>query len=109
MDLFTQCYFLDPYHLDHQSYYSFRTRYAIMKTAHIAGRSIQLVSGFKHLDELSEKLKPFSYRVLKEDCLDLPDKIYMKREIELSAEQQKVYKQMKEEALATLNGNRLLL
>jgi SNF2 family DNA or RNA helicase len=107
LDLFTQCYFLDPYHLDHQSYYSFRTRYAIMKTAHIAGRSIQLVSGFKHLDELSEKLKPFSYRVLKEDCLDLPDKIYMKREIELSAEQQKVYKQMKEEALATLNGKQI--
>ena len=103
LDLFTQCYFLDPYHLDHQSYYSFRTRYAIMKTAYIAGRSIQLVSGFKHLTELSEKLKPFSYRVLKEDCLDLPDKIYMKRVISLTAEQQKVYKQMKEEALATLN------
>ena len=103
LDLFTQCYFLDPYHLDHQSYYSFRTRYAIMKTAHIAGRSIQLVAGFKHLAELSEKLKPFSYRVLKEDCLDLPDKIYMKRVISLTDEQQKVYKQMKEEALAILN------
>ena len=104
LDLFTQCYFLDPYHLDHQSYYSFRTRYAIMKTAHIAGRSIQLVAGFKHLAELSEKLKPFSYRVLKADCLDLPDKIYMKRIIELSPEQKKVYEQMRKEALATLNG-----
>ena len=103
LDLFTQCYFLDPYHLDHASYYSFRTRYAIMKTAHIAGRSIQLVSGFKHLAELSEKIKPFSYRVLKEDCLDLPDKIYMKRVISLTKEQQQVYKQMKEEALAILN------
>ena len=29
-----------------------------MKTAHISGRSIQLVSGFKNLPELSEKLKP---------------------------------------------------
>ena len=67
------------------------------------GRSIQLVAGFKHLDELSEKLKPFSYRVLKEDCLDLPDKIYMKRVISLTDEQQKVYKQMKEQALAILN------
>jgi SNF2 family DNA or RNA helicase len=103
LDLFTQCYFLDPYHLDHQSYYSFRTRYAIMKTAHIAGRSIQLVGGFKHLDELAEKLKPFSYRVLKENCLDLPDKIYMKRVISLTEDQQKVYKQMKEEASAILN------
>ena len=104
LDLFSQCYFLDPYHLDHASYYSFRTRYAIMKTAHIAGRSIQLVAGFKHLAELSEKLKPFSYRVLKEDCLDLPDKIYMKRIIELTPEQKQVYEQMRKEALATLNG-----
>jgi SNF2 family DNA or RNA helicase len=104
LDLFTQCYFLDSYHLDHQSYYSFRTRYAIMKTAYIAGRSIQLVAGFKHLGELSEKLKPFSYRVLKQDCLDLPDKIYMKRIIELTPEQKQVYEQMRKEALATLNG-----
>jgi len=104
LDLFSQCYFLDPYLLGHESYYSFRMRYAIMKTANISGRQIQLVSGFKNLGELSEKLKPFSYRVLKEDCLDLPDKIFMKRNIKLSAEQLKVYDQMKKEALATLNG-----
>ena len=89
LDLFSQCYFLDPFHLEHESYYSFRTRYAIMKTAHISGRSIQLVSGFKNLGELSDKLKPFSYRVLKEDCLDLPDKIYIKRQITLSPDQKK--------------------
>ena len=104
LDLYTQCYFLDPFHLGHESYYSFRMRYAVMKTAHIAGRSIQLVSGFRNLGELSDKLLPFSYRVLKEDCLDLPDKIYMRREIQLTDEQKKLYKQMRQEALATLNG-----
>jgi len=104
LDLFTQCYFLDPYLLGHESYYSFRMRYAIMKTANISGRQIQLVSGFKNLGELSEKLKPFSYRVLKEDCLDLPDKIYMKRNISLTPDQLKLYDQMRKEALATLNG-----
>ena len=104
LDLFTQCYFLDPYLLGHESYYSFRMRYAIMKTANISGRQIQLVSGFKNLGELSEKLKPFSYRVLKEDCLDLPDKIYMKRNITLTPDQLKLYDQMRKEALATLNG-----
>jgi len=75
-----------------------------MKTANIAGRKIQLVSGFKNLGELSEKLQPFSYRVLKEDCLDLPDKIFMKREVSLTPEQKKLYTQMKEQALAILNG-----
>ena len=107
LDLFAQCFFLDPEHLGHGSYYSFRVRYAIMKTAYIAGRSIQLVSGFKNLPELSEKLQPFSYRVLKEDCLDLPGKVYMKRTVDLTTEQKKVYKQMKEEALAELNGKRI--
>ena len=62
------------------------------------------MAGFKNLAELSDKLKPFSYRVLKDDCLDLPDKIYMKREIQLTSEQKKLYEQMRKEALATLNG-----
>jgi SNF2 family DNA or RNA helicase len=107
LDLYSQCEFLNEEHLDFTSYYAFRNRYAEMKTMHIAGRSIQIVSHFKNLSELSEQLKTFSYRVLKEDCLDLPEKIYMKREIELSPEQKKVYKQMKEEALATLNGKQI--
>ena len=104
LDLFSQCYFLDPFHLEHESYFSFRTRYAIMKTANISGRQIQLVSGFKNLGELSDKLQPFSYRVLKEDCLDLPDKIFIKRQITLTPEQRKLYDQMKKQALAILEG-----
>jgi len=104
LDLYTQCYFLDPFHLNHSSYYSFRNRYAIMKSANISGRSINLVVGYQNLSELSDKLKPFSYRVLKEDCLDLPDKVYMKRQVDLTQEQIRLYRQMKQEALATLNG-----
>jgi len=104
LDLYSQCEFLDPEHLEFTSYYAFRNRYAEMKTLHISGRSIQVVSHFKNLSELSDRLQTFSYRVLKEDCLDLPPKIYMKREIELSKEQIKVYEQMRKEALATLNG-----
>jgi SNF2 family DNA or RNA helicase len=104
LDLYTQCYFLDPYLLDHASYYAFRNRYAVMKSMHVRGRTIQVVHAFQNLGELSEKLQGFSYRVLKEDCLDLPPKNWTKRHITLSKEQQKVYDQMKKTALATLNG-----
>jgi SNF2 family DNA or RNA helicase len=107
LDLYSQCEFLNEELLDFTSYYAFRNRYAEMKTIHVAGRSIQVVNYFKNLDELAEQLKTFSYRVLKEECLDLPEKIYMKREIELSSEQKKVYKQMKETALADLNGKHI--
>ena len=104
LDLYTQCYFLDPFLLDHNSYYSFRTRYALMKTANFGGRSVNIVVGYRNLGELSEKLKPFSYRVLKDDCLDLPKKTFMKRIIQMTPEQNKVYQQMKKMALAELNG-----
>ena len=104
LDLFTQCYFLDPFLLDQSSYYVFRTRYAICRKINVSGRSVEIVVGYRNLGELSEKLKPFSYRVLKDDCLDLPKKTYMKRTVELTDEQKKVYKQMKQEAIAFLNG-----
>jgi SNF2 family DNA or RNA helicase len=104
LDLFTQCYFLDPWLLDQQSYYSFKTRYAIMRQINVSGRMIQIVSGYRNLGELSNQLKPFSFRCLKDDCLDLPAKTFMKRIIQLTDEQQKVYDQMKKLALAELNG-----
>jgi len=104
LDLFTQCYFLDPYLLDQSSYYVFKTRYAVCRKINVSGRQVEIVVGYRNLAELSEKLKPFSYRVLKDDCLDLPKKTFMKRTVELTDEQKKVYKQMKQEAIAFLNG-----
>ena len=107
LDLYTQCFFLDPWLLDHDSYYTFRTRYAQLRTANFNGRSVQLVVGYRNLAELSEKLQPFSYRVLKDDCLDLPPKTFMKRIIQLTPEQKRVYRQMKAMALADLNAKML--
>ena len=65
------------------------------------GRRVQLIGSYKRLDELAEKLKSFSYRVLKEDCLDLPEKVYIRREVELTEEQSKAYSTMKSAALAS--------
>jgi SNF2 family DNA or RNA helicase len=104
LDLYKQCEFLSPWLLDHSSYYTFRTRYAVMRTANFGGRSVQLVVGYKNLGELSKKLEPFSYRCLKEDCLDLPEYTYTKRIIQLTPEQKKIYSTMKQIALAQLDG-----
>ena len=102
LDLYKQCDFLAPELLGHTSYYTFRTRYAVMKTANFGGRAGQIVVGYRNLAELSEKLKPFSFRVLKDDCLDLPPKTFMKRIVKLTPAQEKVYKQMKDLALAEM-------
>jgi SNF2 family DNA or RNA helicase len=104
LDLYTQCEFLDPWLLDFSSYYAFRNRYAEMKTMHVRGRSIQVVDKFQNLGELSETVKQFSYRVLKEDCLDLPEKVFIKRHVALTPDQKRLYEQMKKAAMAVLNG-----
>ena len=104
LDLYSQCKFLNENLLGFYSYLSFRNRYAVMKNANFGGRQFQIVASYQRLDELSENLKPFSYRVLKEDCLDLPEKVFTKRIVELTEEQKAKYNSMKQMALAEFNG-----
>jgi SNF2 family DNA or RNA helicase len=104
LDVYTQSQFLDPALLGYSSYYAFRNRYALLVDRSAGGRSFKQVVGFQNLDELNTLLQKFSYRVLKEDCLDLPDKVYIKREIELTPEQNKVYNAIKKYAIAELSG-----
>ena len=104
LDLYTQCGFLDEELLGFSSYYTFRNRYATMLDRNFGGRRVQIIGGYKRLDELAKILKPFSYRCLKEECLDLPEKTYVEREVELTDEQKKTYSTMKAAALASLKG-----
>ena len=104
LDLYKQCEFLNEGLLDYTSYYAFKTRYSVLRTANFGGRSVQIVVGYKNLDELSQRIEQFSYRVLKEDCLDLPSYSFTKRIIQLSKEQKKIYDSMKQIALAQLGG-----
>ena len=104
LDLYTQCEFLDPKHLGHSSYYSFRYRYANMIKRRFGGREVQLVTSYRRLGELASILENFSYRVLKEDCLDLPPKTYATRVFDLSKEQKEMYNTMKQIAVAQHRG-----
>jgi hypothetical protein len=62
-----------------------------MVERNFGGRRVQIVGSYRRLDELSESLDKFSYRVLKKDCLDLPEKTFMRRTVELTDEQKKLY------------------
>jgi len=107
MDLFSQCGFLAEKSLGFNSFYAFQGRYANIQQRTMGHRSFQQVMGYRRLDELSEKLDVFSNRVLKMDCLDLPAKVYTRRDVELTPEQEKLYRQMKKLALAKLDNGEL--
>lgn len=51
--------------------------------------------GYKHVDELKERIRPFFIRRLKSDVLkSLPPKVYLNKLIELSEQEKKAYKEL---------------
>ncbi len=106
MDLWAQMDFLDPEILGQSSFYAFRTKYAVMITATAAGgtHKYQKIVKFRNLKQLGQAVSPHSYRILKKDCLDLPEKSFVKREVELSDEQKQAYAEMKVNATTMLKG-----
>ena len=105
LDLFSQCEFLSPTCLNYNSFFAFQARYAVLVERKLPTHTFKQIVGYRHLDELQKKLERFSFRVTKEECLDLPDKVFTRRDIELTDEQRKAYDQMKLMALTLIDGN----
>ena len=101
LDLYQQCAFLGYDCLGFASYYAFQARYARTVERSVATHSFKQIIGYQRIDELQEKIGKFSFRIRKEECFDLPDKTFVRREVELTDEQAKAYKQMTLMALAT--------
>ena len=104
LDLYSQFAFLGEELLGFRSYYSFCSRFADMIRRSAGSHQYNHIIGFRNLDELTTLIKPHSYRVTKEQCLDLPEKTYTKRVIELTPEQKKVYQDMKKNAVSLLDN-----
>lgn len=62
------------------------------------------IVGYQNMDLLQDALSSHSTRLLKEDVLDLPPKLYTTVEHALSPAQAATYDQLKEELLADLDG-----
>ena len=107
MDLYSQCEFLRSGLLGYDSFYAFQGRYAVVQRKTMGSHAFQQIVGFRNLDELTFKIDQFSYRVLKQDCLDLPDKIYTVRYVGLTKEQRDMYNSIKQHALVMLDDGEL--
>ena len=98
-DIYSQFKFLDPYILGYESFYSFRAHFCVM-----GGYEQRQIVGYENLDELVKSIEGHSFRVLKKDCLDLPDKIYQRAYVELSEAQRRLYNTIRDEYVAEYSG-----
>jgi SNF2 family DNA or RNA helicase len=115
LDLFAPMMFLDPAIIGCRNYFMFKAKYAVEqhiklppsrcpRTGRLIKRDFKKITGYKNIDSLMEKIKPWSYMVKKEDCLDLPEKIYQQRIIPLGKEQQRIYTTLRDKKLVEYNG-----
>ena len=91
-DLYTQFAWMSPDILGYSSFFAFRNHFCRM-----GGYQGRKIVGYMNEDELKEKIDAHTFRVLKDDCLDLPDRHYIKREVLFTPEQRKIYDQMRRE------------
>ena len=104
LDIYTQFAFLDPKILGQTNYYAFRARYAkIINRPTSGGRHFPLITGYQRLDELEKKIYSAAFRVKKDECVDLPEKIYMKRFIPMSEKQLVAYESLRRNAMFIFN------
>ena len=108
-DLYSQLSFLNENILGFSSFYTFRNRYCLMAEGYGAGgRKFHKVVGYKNLEELQKKLDGNTFRVLKEDCLTLPEKVYKNHYVELTEEQAKHYSMMKKHLIAQIDNGEIV-
>lgn len=108
LDLYSQCAFLNKRLLGYDSYWSFQGRFAVVRQQRMGNHSFNQVVGYKNLDELTQKLKIFAHRTTKKEALDLPEKIYTTRQVELTSTQQEHYHSMKKTSVIFLEEGEMV-
>lgn len=102
-DLYAQLQFLSPDILDVRTYAAYKARYC--KFGGFEGRKI---IGYQNLEELRRRMDPWTFGVTKEECLDLPPKVYVEVPVELTAEQRRAYDAIRDEAIFALDNDSVI-
>ena len=105
LDLLSQANMLHPSILSDRpgepmNLLQFRAKYCVM-----GGYQGKQILEFRNLEDLQERLRPFTLRRLKKDCLDLPPKLApVTLTATLTPQSWKLYKEMRDHAIVELSG-----
>lgn len=107
-DFFTQYQFLDPDIIGLSNYFAFRGRYC--NTQPIPGRNVDRravrITGYRNQEELIRKIAPVSF-MIPESVLGLPEKRYERVEVEMTPEQDRVYRMLRDQLVEDLMAHRI--
>jgi SNF2 family DNA or RNA helicase len=113
-DVYSQVKFLDPEawrRIGCGSAQAFRAQFGVweQRWAAVAGRMYPQLLSYRNLDQMQRVVSSLVSRVRKEDVLsELPPKVYSRRYFELSVEQRRVYRELRDEAMSFLASGELI-
>jgi SNF2 family DNA or RNA helicase len=98
MEQYAQISFLSPHILDTTSYAAFKAEYGIWEPRETGeGKTYTALVGHRNINKLNKLLEPHIFRVTREEAFpNMPPKVYTKRFIELSREQRRMYKELRD-------------
>lgn len=109
LEAYNQFRFLDPDILGFNNYVAYKHRYSQWERIRTKkrdrnGRVIEFdkLVGYRNIDELNANIDRYSSRVLKRECLDLPEKIYMRYPVVMGPDQSKRYNLLKTKSILDL-------
>jgi hypothetical protein len=108
LDLYAPVAFLSPSIFGFSNFHTFKHHFAKWEKKTIwdkktsKSRDYEDLTEYQNLDELTKKLAPISFRILRKDCWDVPAKVYQTHSFQLSPIQRKVYDALAEEYKAKL-------
>lgn len=112
MDLYSQLKFLSPDITGHSTYTGFKAEHAIIQRVDLnvdPGTNkrdyFDKIIGYRGLKELDERIAPFIYRKKLRDCVDLPDLIHTNFYVQLSPQQDRMYKELKAMAATSIKDS----
>lgn len=101
-DLFAQTELLKSGLMGHNSFYGFRSEFCDTEPASGGRKGAVKITGYRNLDKLRNRLRKHTYFALKKDCLDLPEKVYVKRSVPLTDEQRTAYNELRSQMITVL-------
>lgn len=113
---YAQFKFLSPQLLGFKLYAAFKNYYAIwkdvpLKTKGPGGitRTFPKIVRYRNLDHLKRNIDRHSFTVRKADCLDLPEKVYQERPVEMTPQQAALFKAARKQLIIELEDGKLTI
>jgi hypothetical protein len=112
IDAYYQFQFLSPGVLGFTTLTTFKAHYAEWRQTYVGHKNkdgtpkpFNELVRYRNLDQLKRAIDKHSFQIRKAECLDLPPKVYVKRPVEMTAEQAALYLSVKTQIITWLREN----